>query len=158
MRRFTTWPTFAALGIATAVTLTSPAHAVTTHKEDAVWDWDARCPSPKQMRIEVTLGGKMIYTTIFGICHLSAHSHPMKPQRTLVFRIAGPHKSLFGEPRNEALEGNVWEAGRDENDILLGVSFAGPKRVWCNSLHVVEPNKVSETVLARGLIVRTHPT
>ena len=82
----------------------------------------------------------------------------MKPQRTLVFKIAGPHKSLFGEPRKETLEGNVWQAGRDPDGIVLGVSFARPKRVWCNSLHVLDPNKASKTVLARGLIVKTAPT
>jgi len=107
--------------------------------------------------MQVTLNGKRIYSTSFGICHVSNYSQPMKHQRTLVFRIAGGHKSLFGEPRQEALEGNVWQAGRDTNDILLGVSFAGPKRVWCNSLHILNPDRASRTILAHGLVVLTEP-
>lgn len=160
MRRLETCLAPAMLGIVIAVTVASPADAATSPRDDAVWDWDARCSSPKQIRIEVTLDGKRMYTTTFGICPASDYPQPMKPQRTLVFKIAGPHKSLFGEPRRETLEGNVWQAGRDTDGIVLGVSFAGPKRVWCNSLHVLDPNKASKTVLARGLIVKTtpHPT
>jgi hypothetical protein len=148
----------AMLGTLTALRMTNPADAVTSPKENAVWDWDARCSSPKQIRIEVTLDGKRIYGTNFGICDASDYPQPMKGQRTLVFKIAGPHKSLFGEPRKETLEGNVWQAGRDPDGIVLGVSFAGPKRVWLNSLHVLDPNKASKTVLARGLVVRTAPS
>ena len=147
----------AMLGIVMAVTMTGPTDADAFPKGNAVWDWDARCSSPKKIRIEVTLDGKRIYGSKFRICHASEHSQPVKSQRTLVFNVAGPHRSLFGEPRKEALEGNVWQAGRDPNGIVLGVSFAGPERVWCNSLHVLDPNKASKTVLTRGLIVRTSP-
>jgi hypothetical protein len=145
------------LGIVIAVTAASPADAVTSSKKDEVWDWDARCSSPKHIRIEVSLDGKRIYGTTFGICHAD-YPQPTKTQRVLVFQIAGPHKRLFGEPQTETLEGNVWQAGRDPDGIVLGVSFAGAKRVWCNSLHVLDPNKASKTVLARGLIVRTAPS
>jgi hypothetical protein len=157
MRRLKTCLAPAMLGIVIAATVASPADAVTSPKGDAVWDWYARCSSPKQIRIEVSLNGKRIYKTTFGICRTD-YPQLMKPQRTLVFKIAGPHKSLFGEPRKETLEGNVWQAGRDPDGIVLGVSFAGPNRVWCNSLHILDPNKASKTVLARGLIVRTAPS
>ena len=156
MRRLKTCLAPAMLGIMIAVTLASPATAVTAPKADAVWDWYARCSSPKQIRIEVSLHSKRIYGTTFGICRTN-YPQPMKPQRTLVFKIAGPHRSLFGEPRTETLEGNVWQAGRDRDGIVLGVSFAGPNQIWLNSLHILDPNKASETVLARGLIVRTQP-
>jgi hypothetical protein len=157
MRRLKTCLAPAMLGIVIAATVASPADAVTSPKGDAVWDWYARCSSPKQIRIEVSLNGKRIYKTTFGICRTD-YPQLMKSQRTLVFKIAGPHKSLFGEPRKETLEGNVWQAGRDPDGIVLGVSFAGPNRVWCNSLHILDPNKASKTVLARGLIVRTAPS
>lgn len=110
----------AMVGTLTALTMTSPADAVTSSEENALWDWDARCSSPKQIRIEVTLDGKRIYGTNFGICHASDYSQPMKAQRTLVFKIAGPHKSLFGEPRKETLESNVWQAGRGPDGLSSG--------------------------------------
>jgi hypothetical protein len=145
------------VGFALAVELASPANAAASPQGGAVWNWDSRCSSPKKIRIEAILDGKRIYESKFSICHLFKYSQPVKPQRTLVFRITAPHKSLFGEPAKEPLEGDVWEAGRDPDAIVLGVSFSGPQQIWCNSLHILYPNKASKTILARGLIIRTSP-
>lgn len=122
-----------------------------------MWDWNTRCSSPKQIRIVVVLEGRKIYENALGVCYQTGYSQPTKHQRKLVFKVASPHRSLFGESTKEPLEGNVWQAGRDPHDILLGVSFASRSRVWLNSLHVLDPSKTSETLLARGLLVRTSP-
>jgi hypothetical protein len=68
------------------------------------------------------------------------------------------HERLFGAPRGELLEGNIWEAGADDDAVILGVSFSGLHRVWLNSLYMLDPDKPSETLFAPGLIFRTRPS
>jgi len=139
--------------------LTVPAGAATPSALGKVWHWYARCAQPRRVEMEVTFGRRQVYSSVFDVCLLERDAiDPEQPQRILKFNLVSSHRSLFGERQGEPLEGNVWEAGNDGGDLVLGVSFAGRRRVWCNSLHVLDPEKISETPLARGLLVRTTPS
>jgi hypothetical protein len=106
--------------------------------------------------MEIIFDQRQVYSTVFAVCLLERHSiDPEHPQRILKFNLVRSHRSLFGERHGEPLEGNVWETGKGGDGIVLGVSFAGRRRVWCNTLHVLYPERVSETPLARGLFLRT---
>jgi hypothetical protein len=75
----------------------------------------------------------------------------------LSFNLSHSGRSFFGERQAESLKGNIWEAGKDEKFVILGVSFSGPKRVWRNSIHYVDPDGKAETRIARGVVFRTRP-
>ena len=137
--------------------LAGRANAATPRPEGAVWQWYAHCSAPRQIKLEVILDRRKIYSTEFGVCHLPRSIELERPQRILRFKLVSHDRSLFGERKGEALEGNVWEASEGEDDLILGVSFAGPRRIWCNTIHALDPQKASGAFLARGLIVRTRP-
>ena len=132
--------------------------AMAVPSSDSVWHWYARCAHPKLIRLEFIFDRRQVYSSVFNVCRLNRNSiGPEQPQRLLKFDLQSTRRSLFGEQRGLPLEGNVWEAGRDERGLVLGVSFAGRRRVWLNSLHALDPEKASETALARGLVLRTIP-
>jgi hypothetical protein len=92
---------------------------------------------------------------------------PEKPQRILKFYFkakcsifkSGEDSSLdslfesFGKRR---IEGNIWEAGKDPNDIIFGVSFVAKNQIMLNGIHIAEIKKASKTDLAVGLIIKTY--
>jgi hypothetical protein len=147
-----------AICVGAVLTLFQSANATTPKAQDAVWHWYARCRTPTQIDLELIFDHKPIYTASFNVCHLLASSIvPEQHQKVLKFDFISSRRSVFGEPKGAHLEGNIWEAGKNENDLVLGVSLAGPMQVWCNFLHVLDLKKNSETLLAPGFLVRTRP-
>jgi hypothetical protein len=52
---------------------------------------------------------------------------------------------------------DLWQAGGETDAILLGVSADAPDGLHMNTLHILEPDKRVETVLAPGLVLATWP-
>ena len=130
---------------------------MSTNKE-VVWHWFSQCSAAKIITIEVSLDSKTVYKSSFSICQtVRGDIRPEPMQRRLIFFPKKTSPSILGEPKSERLEVNIWEAGEDPNDIVLGLSFTTKQRIWLNSLHIVEPDKLSRSVLAKGLVVSTYP-
>lgn len=130
----------------------------TVGADEVVWHWYAQCTDARPVKVEVTLNGKLEYQTSFEVCHMPRSSIvPDSPQRILQFNLRSKARSLFGERKGENLEGSIWEAGEDQSDLVLGVSFADNKRVWCNTLHIVNPEVPTKSNLAHGLVIKTLP-
>lgn len=56
----------------------------------------------------------------------------------------------------ETLEGTIWQAGADPDDILLGVSFLAHDQVLLNTIHITKPGKSTESNLDAGLVIKTY--
>jgi hypothetical protein len=126
--------------------------------DEVVWHWFGQCSDARGMTAEVTLDSKVLYTSSFPICQMRRGDIPAEAeQRRLVFFLEKEKRSFFGEAKAKRLEGNIWEAGGDPKDIILGVSFATKDRIWLNTLHFVDPHKSSRSVLAKGLVIKTFP-
>ena len=75
------------------------------------------------------------------------------------FHFAGGH-SFKGEYRTrsaDSIEGDIWEAGGDPDDLILGISFDTGKQVLLNTLHVARPEKQTSSKLDKGLFITTYP-
>lgn len=118
--------------------------------------WFGNCDNPKRIAIEVQLDGATISKFVVPVCKLPRTAEDA--QKLLKFTVTETHRSLFGEPKGQQLEGNIWEAGGDPDDLLLGVSFTADNRIWLNSIAIVYPNKRSRSELATGLVMITYPT
>ncbi len=127
--------------------------------DEVVWHWFNKCGDAKKLTVEITLNNKSIYKSSFPICQLRRGdiSYDPDPKRLVFILEKAEKQSLFGELKDESLEGNIWKAGGDSNYIILGVSFSAKKRVWLNTLHIAYPDKASNSVMANDLIIDTYP-
>ena len=53
------------------------------------------------------------------------------------------------------IEGNVWEAGSEHDQILLGVSFLTKDRILLNTTHFATANGASQAPLVERLVMTT---
>lgn len=127
-------------------------------QNDVVWHWQAQCAEPRSITVEVKLRGRLEYRQAVNICRVKRNATvPGTSQALLKFNLRGNGGSLFGEPPSTELRANIWEASADHDFLVLGVSFADEKHVWCNTLHVINPEVETQSTLARGLVIRTSP-
>lgn len=106
------------------------------------------------MGIEVLLRGKAIYRSSFPVCPINDRSKEVV--KTLVFSFKGGH-NFQGTTPNQAIDGNIWQAGTDPGVILLGLSFATRKELLLNIIHIAKPDRESISEIDTGLTVRTFP-
>lgn len=127
--------------------------------DEIVWHWFAQCVAAEHMSVEVSLDGKQIFATSFDVCHMPRSAITLdSSQKTLKFDFNSKRRSFFGERKGENLEGNIWEASKDEDELVLGVSFSDKNRIWLNTLHILNPKKLSQSTIENGLVIRTFPT
>lgn len=75
------------------------------------------------------------------------------------FHFSGGHtfQGTYHTKRTETIEGRIWQAGADPDDILLGVSFLAHDQASLNSIHIAKPGKPAESKLDPGLLIETYP-
>jgi hypothetical protein len=128
---------------------------------EKVWFWSGDCPKPTIMGVQVLLEGKSIYHSRFRACQMNrtdANTEREQKVRTS-FRFSGGHsfQGTYQTAKTETIEGSIWQAGADPDDILLGVSFLAHDQVLLNTIHIVRPNKATESNLDAGLVIKTYP-
>jgi hypothetical protein len=144
-------------------TLTQPVRGISNtsfRHGQKIWWWFDDCPDGQAMGIEVILDGKSIYHSELRICQMYREDADRKPnQKTTVFNLSGGHnfQGGYSTKTTEQIEGNIWQAGADPNDILLGLSFSNKRQILLNTVHIMEPTKTTESEIDLGLIVRTYP-
>lgn len=124
------------------------------------WQWQGNCPGDKKLQILVSIDGKTIFQSDFAICQIRHDSKAtVSPQKNLVFSIKGGHafqKQFLTSP-NEMIRGDIWLAGSDAGDLLLGISFMDDKQILLNTIHIAKPDRESRTEIDPGMVVRTVP-
>jgi hypothetical protein len=134
----------------------------TTSSEDrSVWHWFVSVAQSETLQVHVSFQGKAIYQKSIPILRMHrSEIEPEQPQKILKFffkadpKIFDPEFKVYPPQR---IEGNIWEAGRDADDILLGVSFVIPRRILLNTIHIAQPLQSARSQLAKGLSIETYP-
>ena len=128
---------------------------------DVVWHWFVDRQPADTLHLQARFKGKPIYDTSFAISQMRRGDiRPERPHRILKFFFNASFGIFGNEFRNLGsgrVEGNIWEAGRDSSDILLGVDFDGGKHILLNTIHVLKPYNVTRSAMAKGLFVTTRP-
>jgi len=128
---------------------------------EVVWHWFGECASSDSLVLEVSLDGKSLYSSAFPICQARRRDiRPEPQQRILEFRfdaVAHRFKRQYRATGAQPIEGNVWEAGRERNAILLGVQFVTEDQVLLNMHHVARADAASRSERIRGLVITTRP-
>lgn len=78
-------------------------------------------------------------------------------KRSRSFTMSGGHtfQGMYRTKKTENIEGSIWQAGADPDDLLLGVSFMTKDRVLLNTIHVAIPDKLAQTKIDSGMLVKT---
>ena len=128
---------------------------------EKIWFWFGDCPEPSPMRVQVLLEGKTIYQSHFRACQMNrtaANTEREQKVRTS-FHFSGGHtfQGTHHTRETETIQGTIWQAGADTDDILLGVSLLTHDQVSLNTIHIVKPGKTTESKLDPGLVLKTYP-
>ena len=149
-----------------AISLTVIMCGVQASPQEPVWFWFKSCGGPA-MTLEVRLDRRIIFKSSFPLCR--ADRSPVSGQgesKSLYFAFK-PHRVIVWKgsrrdegdpsPANQEIDGDIWLAGSDPDDLLPGVSFVSSKTIYMNSIHVARPMQRDETEMAPGLVVTTYP-
>jgi hypothetical protein len=125
--------------------------------DQLVWYWSGNCASGKRIETDISLHGKTIYKFRFRACRMRRGDE--NPQGNRVFYFAGGHnfQGTYKTTSNERIEGTIWQAGADPDDLILGIAFATKKQILLNTLDIVKPGKATQFELDSGLWVRNFP-
>lgn len=99
------------------------------------------------MGIEVRIDGKSVSKSSFPICKTTNAADDHNKQKILAFTFRGGRKfqGEYQTSRDEQVEGNVWQAGADVEDLLLGISFLSRKQhqILLNTIQIARPDRRS---------------
>jgi hypothetical protein len=131
-------------------------------QSENVWFWFGDCPEPKVTDVQVLLEGKSIYHSTFRACQMNrTDANSERELKTSTsFNFPGGHtfQGTYHTRATEKVEGIIWQAGADPDDILLGVSFVAHDQILLNTIHITKPGKPTESNLDPGLVIKTYPS
>lgn len=122
---------------------------------DIVWAWSEQCHGAHKIGVTVRLDSKVLYRGVLPICR----AHRDAENGKVEFRFAGGHtfQGEYPTDSTDSIEGDIWQAGGDPHDLILGVSFMTSKQELLNTVHIARPDKPTSSELDKGLSITTDP-
>jgi len=155
--------------VATALLAAAVGFLVCPHvaaQEGPVWFWFAACDG-SAMGIEVQLDKTTIYQSEFPVCRADRASpvsqgqrigkihFTFKPSRSIVWE--GYRDTKDTTKAGHVLEADIWQAGADPDDLVIGLSVADARSIYMNTVHIAHPSQRDVSEVAAGLTVVTYP-
>jgi hypothetical protein len=148
-----------------ALLLTCRLFAGETGQGESVWFWFANCGA-RALVLDVKLDGATLYSSTIPICQATRDgaesqgesrkvSFPFRPHRAI--KWSGYRDSDVTTDASRPLHVDLWQAGADPNDLLIGVSVSDGKSIYMNTIYIAYPEKRSSTEIATGLVISTRP-
>ena len=138
-------------------------------EHDIVWVWNAKCPAPTNVTLDVSLDGKTVYATTLRLCRWERQfengkaSFRFVPKRTLIWygyrsdEENGKVDPGDPTPAGTPLQVDFWQAGGESDAIELGYDVTAGNVIHMNSIHILSPTETSTTIMAPGLVLKTWP-
>ncbi len=139
--------------------------STSTLADDNVWFWYRRC-GDIAMTLVVTFDRVPLYRETIPICKTDRTSVPVQDQQRKIDFSFTPSRTITWTGYRDGvdttgagvpLRGNLWQAGADADDLLIGVTFDDVNGAHTNTLHIAYPDKTMRTEVAPGLAVSTSP-
>jgi hypothetical protein len=134
-------------------------------QEQLVWSWFASCDS-KELILDVSLDGVLLYNSAIQICRVHRGAPEGRGARKRIAFSFHPRRAItwsgyqnadVNTAAGQTLKMDLWEAGADPDELLLGVSVSDKHTIYMNTIHPASPDKPKSTEIARGLVVSTRP-
>jgi hypothetical protein len=141
------------------------ARALPAQARDTVWVWSAACLSPHSMQLTAQLDRRTIYSATFPACR--AERHEQNPSAGMSFPLVSPRRLMWYGYRSDAGESTaagkhltveLWQAGGDPEDMLLGVLVQDDSVRYMNTILILDPHRQTVDRLTPGLVIRMGPT
>lgn len=124
------------------------------------WRWFADCPYAQSLAIRVALDGKSLFHRVVPICRTAN-----RDKRSLTFAFKAPRRiswAGYGDTdlrtsKAERIEGDIWLAGGEPEELLLGISFSTKTTIVMNTVHRAKAAEQSESEIEKGLVITTEP-
>lgn len=122
---------------------------------DQVWVWSKQCDGKHKLAVTVHLDGKAIYHGVLSVCRGDRNQEDGR----LRFHLTGGHifEHEYRTRSSDSIEADLWQAGGDEDAVILGVSFSTNKQTLLNTLHVAQVNIQATSELDKGITITTDP-
>lgn len=151
--------TIAALTVAAVMFGSGPARSQPPRPDDMVWHWFGTCREGKTMLVEVLFDGKRVFTSSFPLCLMRRARTESEPKHdNLPFFFKAPARIFgaeFASLGTTQIDGNLWEAGNEQDRVLLGVSFTAKDHIFLDTVYPASARAASQAELADRLIIRT---
>jgi hypothetical protein len=152
-----------ATGLVAAALLVTPR---AEESEGPVWSWFATCDGPA-LGVEVQFDTATLFKSVIPLCQAKRTGPAsqgqrtgsihflFKPERVIVWEgyRGAPDKTKAGQ----VLQVDIWQAGADPDDLLLGVSVSDAQTIYMNTIHIAHPSRRDESQIAKGLKLITYP-
>jgi hypothetical protein len=140
------------------VGVTGRVRKLSQHLEtDAVWFWFGGCRNGTPMGLKITVEEQTVHHLTFRACRMErSDANTNKEKKITVFQFSGG-RTLHDTNQGEKIEGNIWQAGADSDDIVLGVSLIAHGQILLNTVHIVRPGKSTQSTLDRDIVIKTYP-
>jgi hypothetical protein len=128
--------------------------------EGPVWFWLDDCPDTHLLGLKLLIDGKVVYKAKLRICQEGRSDlKTEQKQSEAKFHFPGGHtfQDTYPTKVSDQVEGDIWQAGADSNDLLLGVSFATKSQILLNTIHIAKPGKAIQSTLDSRIVVKTYP-
>lgn len=118
------------------------------------------------MTIEVQLDGAAIYKSTFPLCRARRKSIQSQGETASVEFSFHPGRAIkwsgyrdVAETTgpSQTIEVDLWQAGADPDDLVVGASFSSGSRIYMNTALVAHPGLRDEITVAKGLVIATYP-
>lgn len=108
--------------------------------QEAVWYWSHDCREKRALGLQVLIGGKEVYHSSFAICQMPRTLEGKQKKLAFSFKGGQLYQGKYLTLPMQTIEGNIWQAGADRDDLLLGVSFMSGHLVLLNTIHLAKPS------------------
>ncbi len=126
---------------------------------DIVWHWTDHERAERIIIFETTVDGQLVATAKFPVSS-SARGEIKPEQKQKIFSynfILGRKRGRsFNDVSRGRVEGNIWEAGREKDGIIFGISWVTDNQIILNTLHYASLVKVEVAVIAPSVYFKSY--
>ena len=127
---------------------------------DSLWTWSSDCSHPAAVRFEIRLNARVLFNQTLTLCRLSSdQARGEAEHRPIAITFSATH-TFQGEYRTTAADTitcDLWQAGADPHDVILGIAFSTPRQVLLNAVHIIDPYRLRRLVQDTGLTTTSSP-
>jgi hypothetical protein len=115
--------------------------------------------------LEVKLDADVLYRSSVPICRADRSAAASQGQATRVEFSFRPARGIVWQgyrdaddktAANQLLTFDLWQAGADPDDLILGITVRDRSTIYMNTTHVAKPGDRASTEIASGLTVSTY--